>query len=354
MADTNDVSGPDGEKPQATATSDDPQSEENRGTFVPLIFGGALATALGFFGAQLDSIEAALGLSQDNGVLEETIAEQDRKITAQSETIGNLRATLDALPPPAPPVDLSEMTRALEDQGTLLTSVSEQLAALDARLTELEKRPMTENVSEEAIAAYEAALGELSATVQAQKAEVEALLGDVQSSEAAAEESAKVALARAALTRLVVAVDSGAPYVEAMDELTSASGIEIPAVLTERATDGVPTQAMLQDAFPEAARSALAEARKEDAASGNGGLGAYLQRQLNVRSTTPQDGDDPDAVLSRAEAAVRDGRLEEALTEIAALPDTAKAPLADWVALAETRMAAKSAATELMTALSGN
>jgi hypothetical protein len=53
-------------------------------------------------------------------------------------------------------------------------------------------------------------------------------------------------------------------------------------------------------------------------------------------------------VLSRAEAAVRSGDLSTALSELSGLPDVAQEALADWQARAETRLAATSAADELV------
>ena len=73
-----------------------------------------------------------------------------------------------------------------------------------------------------------------------------------------------------------------------------------------------------------------------------------MQRQLGARSVEPRAGDDPDAILSRAEAAVSTGQLQQALDELAALPDAAKPALADWIDSAQRRIAAKQAATALM------
>ncbi len=58
-------------------------------------------------------------------------------------------------------------------------------------------------------------------------------------------------------------------------------------------------------------------------------------------------GDDPDAILSRAEAAVGSGDLTTALTEISALPAEGQARMAEWVALATRRQAALAALTTL-------
>lgn len=76
-----------------------------------------------------------------------------------------------------------------------------------------------------------------------------------------------------------------------------------------------------------------------------------MTRQLGARSVTPREGDDPDAVLSRAEAAVVDGQLDAALAEIAALPETARAEMAGWEAAAAKRLSAMRAAETLAQSL---
>jgi hypothetical protein len=64
---------------------------------------------------------------------------------------------------------------------------------------------------------------------------------------------------------------------------------------------------------------------------------------LNARSLEPREGDDPDAVLSRVEAAARAGDIAAALAEIEALPEVAREPLADWIDRAEAHRAAQAA-----------
>ena len=66
-----------------------------------------------------------------------------------------------------------------------------------------------------------------------------------------------------------------------------------------------------------------------------------------MRSLLPREGDDPDAVLSRIEAAVGEGRLSDALAEIELLPDVAKDKLSDWAAQATRRNEAVAAAEAL-------
>ncbi len=111
----------------------------------------------------------------------------------------------------------------------------------------------------------------------------------------------------------------------------------------------------IRDSFPPAARQALSDSRSEGA-SGEvvGGFGSFLREQLNVRSVAPREGDDADAILSRAEAALREGQLQAALTEVAALPELAAAPLAGWVNQAQARADALTAANEISSSLNDN
>lgn len=332
----------------AGATPSSSSADTDKGTFVPLIFGGAVACVLGFFAGQLDSVERALGWApEEDNALQQVVEAQADTIRDQSAQILELTSRLDSLPPPPEPVDLSGLEGGLSEQSSALVDVTN-------RLTELEKRPMTENVSEDAIAAYEAELARLRKTVDAQQAEVQAMLDDARNTETLAEKNAQIALARAAMTRIVAAVDSGTPFADAVADLQAASNADVPGALLAQADDGVPTLAQLQSAFPDAARAALAAARSEGSGDGSGGLGGFLERQLGARSTTPQEGDSADAVLSRAEAAVREGRIGDALAETDTLSDFAKATLADWYGLAEARRDATAAADELMIMLSSN
>ena len=107
----------------------------------------------------------------------------------------------------------------------------------------------------------------------------------------------------------------------------------VPPVLAEAAAEGVTPLVVLIETYPDAARAALAVAREGQ----TGTITGFLQTQLGARSVTPRDGEDADAILSRAEAAVGEGRLGDALTELSALPDPAKAAMADWLAAAQAR-----------------
>jgi hypothetical protein len=158
------------------------------------------------------------------------------------------------------------------------------------------------------------------------KAEAEALANDTKM--------------RAALGRVQAALDSGAPYASALQDL----GTEVPAVLQDAAASGLPTLASLQDSFPDAARLALEAALKENTGeSWADRVATFLRSQTGARSLAPREGSDPDAILSRAEAALAAGQVALALTEVAALPDVAQSAMKVWRETAEKRLAAEAA-----------
>lgn len=322
--------------------------------FAPLVLGGVVAAALGFVAAYVSG----------NATRTAQVAE----IAALSGRIDALAAQMDAV---AAPVDLApvgdEIARlrsTLEDaEGNLQTGI----AALETRIAELEKAPLADGtLADSAIAAWERELDVLRAEIAAQQdrlqqaadaaaTQLEVTRSEAVSIEEGAVAAARAATARAAATRIQAALDAGTPFDNALADLGAMPDVVVPDVLSQVATEGVATMAALQEAFPPTARAALAVARSEGLAGDEGGrLTAFLMNQFDVRSVTPRDGDTPDAILSRAEDALRQGRLSDALAEVGALPEVLRAEMSDWTALAETRAAAVTAANTLLQSTNAN
>lgn len=318
----------------------------HKGGFFPTLLGGVAAGAIGFGVAYFLFTQPA-----DTTGLDALRTETDEKLQSQSNRLDTLTEQLGA-GSEAP--DLSTLEQGQTDLQETLTSLSDQLsqtqdnlAALSSRVDELESRPLTEGASEAATAAYEAELQKLQDAMAEQRAEIEEMVTRAQQMETEAETTAQATMQRAALARIQTALDAGGGYADAMADLQE-TGIEVPEVLSSTADSGVPTLAELQESFPEAARAALAAARDAAAEAGEtGGLSAFIRTQLGARSLEPREGDDPDAILSRAEAATQQGRLTDALAEIEALPDVARAELTDWAAQATRRLEAVAAAQQL-------
>lgn len=330
---------------------------ERKGGFWPMAFGGIVAAGLGFgaswYLAQDDTFETETraALDRHGNALDDlearagALAEQDTATAARLDELASgletTRGTLAAVQD-----DLSALGMRLDtvDQG-----FETRITELDARLTELIKRPVADNVSREAIKAYEDELERLRGsmeeqrkaiedTIAAEKAKIEKIAEEATQIEERALEESRLAAARSAMTRVLSALDTGDAFEAALAEL--AENVDDPLeVLRSVAAEGVVTQAALRERFPDASRDALRAVR--DGASGDGGgIGGVLEKMFEVRSVEPREGDDADAVLSRAEAAVRAGDIRTALAEIEALPEVAKEVLSDWVTDAETRISA--------------
>ena len=316
----------------------EPQVIVRKGGFLPMLLGGAAAAAIGF-GASLYLLPEGWRSGGDDA-----LAALSARLDEQASVLSELRSQVGTAPDLSPvEARLDEVSASVATVSSDLAAAAERFAALDTRLSDLEKRPVTEAVSPDAIAAFERELKALQDAMAAQRAEVEKIAAEAAQKEQSAEMTAQEALTRAAASRIRAALDAGTGFADAAETLTGA-GVALPPILAQSAETGIATRAELIDSFPEAARAALAVARKDDTA---GGIGSFLKTQFGARSLEPRDGDDADAVLSRAEAAVREGRLADALAEIDALPEPARAEMSDWLARANQRREALAAAETL-------
>ncbi len=321
-----------------------PEAERKSGGFWPLFLGGVVAALLGFVAGKTEVMDQFIPPSWRSTA--ENVETTDR-LASMDQTVSQLRGEIDELRGqiPGAPEDNSE---ALNGFTTSMNALSASVDELETRVSALEQRPepapdASPNVNVEA----------LTDEMQAQQAQIDKLLEDAQNMQASAAAAANTTLARAAATRVLSAVDSGSPFATALSDVSANSDVEIPQALGSAADDGVTTLSELQQTLPEAARSALAAART-NATDENGGFGGFLRQQLGARSVEPRAGDDPDAVLSRMEEAVRQGRLADALTEAEALSDPAKAELQSWMDAAQARLEATNAAEALIQRLAAN
>ncbi len=239
----------------------------------------------------------------------------------------------DALPNPT-------RLASLEDA---LAEAREREAALEASLADT-RRERDESVLALATARDRAAAAE---------AEIAALRQENAALERAAQ-NAPVAAAAVALSAVARAVNDGAPFSGDLSALARlAPNTNAIETLHAYADAGAPTMAEIHDAFRGAAREGLAVARRENA---NGVWERYAARAasvVSVRPAAPQPGDEPSAVISRAEFAVKNGDLETALSELKRLPQPAQIAMQDWVELAQSRTAIDEAVAKLTAIVAG-
>ncbi len=352
------------EKPMPRTSPQAPVTVRSGPGFVPLVLGGIVAAGLGFGLARYVVPEGwpVPGMS----ALETQLAEQAKDIDAlraelqtlpkedaANVVLGELGAVRDTAAAALEAAEAAKVAMANLPEATSGEDLSPRLAALEDRLKAVEQRPAATGAIDPAVlSSLTAEVDSLRSGLAAQKASAEALVSEAEGVRADAAAKAQTVLLQAALTKVEASMLDGAPFVEPLTLLVNA-GVTVPAVLSENAESGVPTLTALNEGFDEPARAAL-----EQSLRGNMGstwsdrVGSFLRSQTGARSLTPQEGDDPDAVLSRASAAVTAGDLQTALTEIAALPEAAQTALADWVGLANLRIDAQAATVALATALS--
>ncbi|WP_415184841.1 COG4223 family protein [Phaeovulum sp.] len=345
-----------------------PAAPPRRSGFFSMLLGGIAAAAIGAGGVIYVLPKLPQGwvplpkaAQVDEAALRAAISENTAQATALAKDVSALKAA----PAPQQP-DLSAIEAALADAAQRADTLAQSVAALDERVSVLEKRPVAGGAaSDSALEAFgremddmraliaqsqdssAAAQAQIAAAAKEAAARITAAESEAAAMRAEAEASASRTMAQAALARLAAALDSGGSAESALTDLRAAN-VTIPDVLT----GDVPSLPALRIAFPEAARTALIVSRKVTAGDGTmDKLGAFLMAQTGARSLEPQVGDSPDAVLSRAEAALASGDVAQAVAEISALPPEGGAAMADWRAMAEKRLSATTALADLAKSL---
>lgn len=333
------------ERPMLSAGADDsavsgdlPVAPPNSGPRLwPLLASGALVAAMGF-GAAVGTYRLApqiFGVMPAPGV--------DLRLSDHDKRLEDLAAQVAGLSPASSSASV-EVTTALADQTAAIAALQEenkdvaaQIAELTAQLARLETMPS---------AADGATVAGVAAATQAANQAAEAARADAEKLQAEVRAIVRRADLGGALAALAVALENGQPLEPTLGKL-AALEVALPPALTDQA-QGVPTAAALRDAFPQAAREALALSLPETVGDSVWDrMTAFLRSQSGARSLTPRAGDDPDAILSRAEAQLRAGDLGAALDEVARLPETGRARMAEWTALAERRQFALAALNHL-------
>ncbi|AJE44857.1 COG4223 family protein [Celeribacter indicus] len=321
-------------------TEDDPQAElppasdpaaapppetviVKRGGVLAALLGGVICLALGYAAAQFVKPE---GWPFPGSNTEEVSARVDR---LQDEVAALTAATEDRAAADRQVQERLEARLSEMDPAAAVEPLSDRITALEDRLTTLEARPVEEAVlSPEATEAYERRLTEMQERLNSEIERLHAAESEAQAQEA-------VAAAATLRSELRARVEAGDPFVEELDAL----GTEVPEGLRAAAAEGIPGVTELQDSYPEAARRALTAASRAAYEAGEEGwVRTALRTQLGLRSTRPKVGDDPDAILSRAEQSVREADFAEAIATLEALPEAGRAEMQPWIDTAQRRV----------------
>lgn len=323
---------------EAATSGDPPVAPSGAGPRIwPLLAGGAIVATLGF-GAAVGAFHFApqiFGVMPSPGV--------DQRLTDHDKRLEDLAAQVAGLSPTSSDASAAA-TSVLKDQTAAIAALQKEYKDIAAEVTELTAR--LARLETMPAAAGGATVANVAAATQAANQAAEAARADAERLQAEASAIVRRADLSGALAALAVALENGQPLEPALGKLTALE-VALPLALTDQA-QGVPTMTALRDAFPQAAREALAQSLPETAGESIWDrTTAFLRSQSGVRSLTPRAGNDPDAILSRAEAQLGAGDLAAALDEVANLPEAGRARMAEWAALAERRRVAVAALNQL-------
>lgn len=323
------------------------QTAQSRNTVWPLIAAGVFSTALGFgaalylggdgwpFGKDTSAIDALTvqlkGQDSRLSDLEQKIADLSDQLSEKTD-----RAALDSL----------------KDQIAVVAGsvdgIEPGINEIKQRLGDIENRPIPKvGATEEAVRAYEQELSAMRQMFEKELARIEAAQSDAIKEGETITALASAAIERAALARIETALDSGSEFSEAVATLKD-TGAEIPPPLIVVSETGVPALSQLQNDFPDIARAVLDAAPNDDADSPVvDRTAAFIRSQLGIRSLTPREGGNSDAILSRAEAWLKSGDIEKTLAELQLLPGNPVDELSNWIARAQERQDAINAVSAL-------
>ena len=314
------------------------------GGFLPLFLGGVAAALTGFAVANYAVPEGWPRPAETDPELPARLSSLEAGLETVSGRVEDLAETVETVAANSPTTeDVSGIRGEIETVRGELSSLEESVAEITPGTEPAPELPDFTGAFNEQMSAFEA---EIDRVTSAAEAEVAAARAEAEATREAAELAERQAKLRAALSDIEIALDTGAPFAS---ELSDIEGLDVPDALASVADDGVTPLSELQRRFPDAARSALGAAGRgpEEGADPVDRFAAFLRAQTNARSLEPRAGDDTDAVLSRAEAALRSGDLEAALSEIESLEEGPKEAMDEWLAAAGTRLQAEAALASL-------
>lgn len=233
--------------------------------------------------AEFDSLRTLIG----------SVAEEGGSISADTAaSIAAYRTRIDALQ-----AQVDEITGR---QGELTRVITEAQSSISARVEEAEQ--LVEVASETALSAQN-----------------------------------KAALA-SAITEIETTLQTGGTFGDAVATIAEISGQPAPDALGAGA---VASREALEQSFPLLAHAAIrADIAATPADGGLSGIGAFFRAQVATRSLTPQEGMGVDAVLSRMDAALKQGALDTVLGESEDLSAAAMSEMAGWLADVKARAGA--------------
>jgi len=308
--------------------------------FVPLFVGGFICAGLGFGAAIFTQQSNPIwSVHPDVAQFRDETTGQMSDIDERLKELGEILAVVDQRA--IGDVFKSDIDDLMSRYDQRFAKITSNLESYEKRLSALEKSTIESAIPDELVAQYQDEVKRLKETLETQRESLQQFMSETAETANEVTQRAKDTVARGILAQIRAAIDAGGPFDNAIKEFDEQVGDAMPNQLRSLAQDGVQTYQELRDGFAEVARLALSAAREElNESEGFSGIGDYLRKQFQARSVIPKTGDDADAVLSRAEQALRENDLTGALDELDALPDTARDQMQLWIDAARERQGA--------------
>ncbi|MEM8788364.1 MAG: hypothetical protein AAGE76_08880 [Pseudomonadota bacterium] len=291
--------------------------------------------------ARIDALQPGIDADAAQAAVDAGVADLETRLSDRIEALSDQVAAADGASIEARLAQLETQLEGLAAQIDGLAGLSvegvdgEQVSGFAATVEGL--RAELNNLAEEQ-GAQSQRIDDVEVAVQRRIAAAE---DEVATVTAEAEVAKSSALALAALSNIEAALNSGETYDAALAQFRANSDTEPPAGLADQAAAGVASLGSLRAGFADAAHDALrAEIRSQTDAGLGGRLAAFVEAQVATRSLTPQEGNTADAILSRAEDALRRDNLAGAVDELAALSPVAQEAMQHWLDTARARVAA--------------
>lgn len=284
-----------------------------------------------------------LSRPQPMGLDQRALAELAARIGAAEQAMGRLagiEANVSKLETTAAAPRPAVTDQALAARIAALESALRPLADLPARLDAAQKNisaPAAPGVSPGELGALAARVAALE---QAEKAIEQRVARPVPSG--GADPAGRIAFVAVALR---AAAERGDPFAQ---ELAAAKALAPDAAmlapLAPFATTGVPRPVTLARELSQLTAPMLNAAGPPREGGIMDRLQQNAERLVRIRPISEAAGDEPAAIVGRAEVKATHGDLAGALAEVARLPEAARAPAQGWIRKAEMQVAALAAA----------
>eukprot|EP00873_Tetraselmis_striata_P031828 jgi/Tetstr1/452092/TSEL_039128.t1 len=219
-------------------------------------------------------------------------------LNALSGQIGELSSRIDALAAGASGDEVAQVADTLSELSTRIDDLAGRLDAVEPQVADIQ--PVIE--------AAQTRLDDLDARIASQS-----------DFEAVAAERDRATRLPAALGALEAAIASGQPFAAQLASVeTLLPDLEISSQVRTAANGGVPSAGGLLDQLRTAIPEILAARPRDEQA---GWAQTLLDQAASAIALRPTDGDTPQALVGRTEAALAAGDLQAARTAFSALPD---------------------------------